>query len=128
MEQAKSSKNIMAPPISKVKPSLWKASSGSAGLVAGATLAKKRQKIGEMELYKVLNNRSLPICSQASQAAARAGKEGAGDRAAGSPMPVAVLRQYNMSDDNMGDKGANNDCINDEVADNDGLNNGLTNN
>jgi hypothetical protein len=56
-------KNIMAPTISKVKPSLWEACSGSAGLVAGATLAKKRQKIGEMELYKVLNNQSLPICS-----------------------------------------------------------------
>ncbi len=53
----------MAPMISKVKPSLWEASSGSSGLVASATLAKKRQKIGETELYKVLNNRSLSIRS-----------------------------------------------------------------
>jgi hypothetical protein len=59
-------KNIMACTISKVKPSLWEASSGSAGSMAVATLAKKRQKIGETELYKVLNNRDLPIRSQAS--------------------------------------------------------------
>ncbi len=117
----------MAPTISKVKPSLWEASSGSAGSVAGATLAKKRQKIGETELYKVSNNRSLPICSQASQAAAQAGKEGAGDRAAGSPAPAAVLSQYDTSDDDTGNKGAINNGINNEVANDDSLNDGLTN-
>jgi hypothetical protein len=63
VEQAKSSKNIMAPTILKVKPSLWEANSGDAGLVVGATLAKKRQKIVETELYKVLHNQSLPYCS-----------------------------------------------------------------
>jgi hypothetical protein len=121
-------KNIMAPTISKIKQSVWEASSGSTGSMAGATLAKNRQKIGETEPYKVLNNRSLPIRSQASQAAAQAGKEGAGDHAAGSPAPAAVLSQYNMSDDDTGNKGANNNGVNDEAANNNGLNNGLTNN
>ncbi len=45
MEQAKSSKNIMAPTILKVKPSLWEANSGDAGLVTGATLAKRGRKL-----------------------------------------------------------------------------------
>ncbi len=90
-------------------------------------MAKKRQKIGETELYKVSINWSWPICSQASQAAARAGKEGTGDRAAGSPAPAAVLSQYNMSDDDTGNEGANDNGIDDEAADNDGLDDGLTN-
>jgi hypothetical protein len=38
-------KNIMAPTISKVQLSLWEASSGNAGVVAGATSANKRQKM-----------------------------------------------------------------------------------
>ena len=46
-------KNIMAPTILKVKPALWETDIGNAGLVAGATSAKKRQKIVEMERYKV---------------------------------------------------------------------------
>jgi hypothetical protein len=120
-------KNIMAPTISKFKPSLWEASSGSAGSVVGTTVAKKREEIGETELYKVSNNRSSPICSQASRAAARAGKEGAGDCAAGSPAPTAILSQHDTSDDDTGDEGANNDGINNEAADDNGLEDGLTN-
>jgi hypothetical protein len=55
--------------ISKVQPSLWEASSGNAGSVAGATSAKKRQKIVKTEVYKVSDNRRTPIRSQAGQAA-----------------------------------------------------------
>jgi hypothetical protein len=58
-------KNIMAHRISKVQPSLWEASSGNTGSVADATLAKKRQKIVKMEVYKVSDNRRMPICSRA---------------------------------------------------------------
>jgi hypothetical protein len=117
----------MAPTISKVKPSLWEASSRSTGLVAGATLAKKRQKIGETELYKVSNNRSLPIRSQASQAAHQARKEGTGDRATGFPAPAAILSQYDTSDNDTGNKEANNNGIGNEATNNDGLDDSLTN-
>jgi hypothetical protein len=44
----------------------------------------------------------------------------------GSPVPAAVLSQYNMSDDDTDDKGANNDGTNNEVADNEGLGDGPT--
>jgi hypothetical protein len=116
----------MAPTISKVQPSLWEASSGNAGSVAVTTSAKKKQKIVKMEVYKVLDNWCVPICSRAGQAAARAGKGGAGDRAAGSPVPAAILSQYDTSDDNTDNKGANNDGTNNEAADNEGLGDGLT--
>jgi hypothetical protein len=53
----------MAPTISKVQPSLWEAGSGNAGLVAGATLAKKRQKFVKTEVYKVLDIWRTPIRS-----------------------------------------------------------------
>jgi hypothetical protein len=53
----------MAPTISKVQPSLQEASSGNAGLVAGATLAKKRHKIVKTEVYKVSDNQCTPIRS-----------------------------------------------------------------
>jgi hypothetical protein len=99
----------MAPTISKVQPSLQEASSRNAGLVAGATLAKKWQKIVKTEVYKVSDNRRMPICSRASQAAVRAGKGGAGDRAMGSPVPTAILCQYDTSDNDMDDKGADDD-------------------
>jgi hypothetical protein len=116
----------MAPTILKVKPSLWEANIGSAGSVAEAELAKKRLKIVETEVYKISNNQSLPDRSRASWAAAQATKEGAGDSAAGSPTPVAVLSQYDSSDDDTGDKGANNDCIDDKAADDDILDHGLS--
>jgi len=64
--------------------------------VAEATSAKKRQKITETELYKVSNNRSSPQRTRASRAGARAAREGAGD--------LAVLNQYDSSDDESGDK------------------------
>ncbi len=76
MEQAKSSKNIMAHTILKVKPSLWEANSGDTGSVVGVTSAKKRQKIVETELYKVSRNRSPPYCTRASRATAQAVREG----------------------------------------------------
>ncbi len=41
-------------------------------------------------------------------------------------MPVAVLNQYDTSDDNTGNKGADDDGTNNEVADNEGLGNGPT--
>ncbi len=116
----------MAPTILKVKPSLWEANIGSAGSVVKANLAKKRQKIVETEVYKIFDNRSLPDRSRASWAAAQAAKEGAGDRAAGSSMPAAVLSQYDSSDNDTGDKGANDDGIDDKAADNDILDNGLS--
>jgi hypothetical protein len=78
------------------------------------------------EVYKVLDNRCMPICSQAGRAAARAGKGGAGDRATGSPVPAAVLSQYNTSDNDTDDEGANNNGINNETANNEGLGNGPT--
>ncbi len=112
--------------ISKVQLSLWEASSGNAGLVAGATLAKKRQKIVKTEVYKVLDNRCMPICSQASRAAARARKGGARDRATGSPVPAAILSQYDTNDNNTDDEGANDNGTNNEVANNEGLGNGPT--
>jgi hypothetical protein len=112
--------------ISKVKPSLREASSGNTGLVVVATSAKKRQKIVKTEVYKVSDNRSLPIHSQAGRAAAQGGKGGAGDRAAGSLAPAAVLSQYDTSDDNTEDEGANNDGTNNEAADDKVLGNGLT--
>jgi hypothetical protein len=116
----------MAPTILKVKPSLREANIESAGPVGEAKLAKKRQKIVETEVYKISNNQSLPDRSRASWATAQAAKEGAGDRAAGSPVPMAVLSQYDSSDDNTGDKGANDDGIDDKAADNDILDNGLS--
>jgi hypothetical protein len=91
----------------------------------GGQIGKWGQKIVETEVYEISNNQSSPDRSRASWAAAQAAKEGAGDRAARSPAPAAVLSQYNWSDDNTGDKGANNDGINNKVADNDILNNGL---
>jgi hypothetical protein len=115
----------MAPTISKVQSSLWEASSGKAGSVAVATLAKKRQKIVKTEVYKVLNNRCAPIRSRASRAAARAGKGSAGDHATGSPMPAAILSQYDTSDDDTDDEGANNDGTNNEAANDEGLGDGL---
>jgi hypothetical protein len=111
----------MAPTIPKVKSSLRETNSGNAGLVASATLAKKRQKIVEMEVYKISDNQSLPYLSRASRAAARAAKEGAGDRAAGSPAPVAILSQYNSSDDKAEDEGNNNGVDVEAVNKDDGL-------
>jgi hypothetical protein len=116
----------MAPTILKVKPSLREANIGSSGSVAEAKLAKRGQKIVETEVYKISNNQSSPDHSRASWAAAQAAKEGAGDRAAGSPAPAAVLSQYDSSDNDTGDKGANDDGINDKAADNDILDNGLS--
>jgi hypothetical protein len=116
----------MAPTILEVKPSLWEANIGSAGSVAEAKSAKRGQKIVETEVYKISNNQSSPDCSRASWATAQAAKEGAGDRAAGSPAPVAILSQYDSSDDDTGDKGANNDGINNKAADDDILDNGLS--
>ncbi len=80
----------------------------------------------ETEVYKISNNRSLPDRSRTSWAAAQAAKEGAGDCAAGSPLPAAVLSQYDLSDDNTGNKGANDDGIDDKAADDDILDNGLS--
>jgi hypothetical protein len=80
----------------------------------------------ETEVYKISNNQSLPDRSRASWAAAQAAKEGAGDRAAGSPAPAAVLSQYDSSDNKTGDKGANNDGIDDKVTDDNILDNGLS--
>jgi hypothetical protein len=80
----------------------------------------------ETEVYKISNNQSLPDHSRASWAAAQAAKDGAGDHAAGSPAPAAVLSQYDSSDNNTGDEGSNNDGINDKAADNDILDNGLS--
>jgi hypothetical protein len=97
----------MTPTIPKVKLSLQETNSGIAGLVVSATLAKKRQNFLEMEVYKISNNWSLPYCSRASRAAARVAKEGAGDRAAGSPVPAAILSQYDLSDNKAGDEDAN---------------------
>jgi hypothetical protein len=39
---------------------------------------------------------------------------------------VAVLSQYNMSDDDTDDEGANNNGTNNEAANNEGLGDGLT--
>jgi hypothetical protein len=64
--------------------------------------------------------------SQAGQAAARAGKGGAGDRATGSPVPAAVLSQYDTSYNDTDDEGANNNGTNNEAADNKGLGDGPT--
>jgi hypothetical protein len=109
--------------IPKVKPSLWETNSGNAGSVASATLSKKRQKIVETVVYKISDNRSLPYRSRPSRAAARAAKEGAGDRAAGSPAPAAILSQYDSSDDGAGDEGANYNGVDVKVVDeDDGLN------
>jgi hypothetical protein len=86
-----------------------------------ATLAKKRQKIVKMEVYKVSDNWRMPICSQAGQAAVQAGKGGAGDRATGSPVLAGILSQYNTSNGNADDEDANNNGTNNEAADNKGL-------
>ena len=69
----------MAPTNLNVKPSLREPNIGSAGSVAGATLAKKRQKVTETESYKVSNNRSSPQRNRDTRAAARAAREGAGN-------------------------------------------------
>jgi hypothetical protein len=116
----------MAPTISKVQPSLWEASSGNAGSVAGATSAKKRQRIVKMEVYKVLNNRRMPIRSRAGQAAVQARKGGARDRAMGTSVPAAILSQYDTSDDDTGNKGADDNGTNNEAANNKGLGDGST--
>jgi hypothetical protein len=116
----------MAPTILKVKPSLREANIGSAGSVAEAKLAKRGQKIVETEVYKISNNQSLLDRSRSSWAAAQAAKEGAGDRAAGSPAPAAVLSQYDSSDNDTGNEGANNDDIDNKAADDDILDNGLS--
>ncbi len=119
-------KNVMAPTISKVQPSLWEASSGNAGSVAGATSAKKRQKIVKTEVYMVLDNWCTAIRSQAGQAAAQTRKGGARDRATGSLVPGAVLSQYDMSDNDTDNEGANDDGTNNEAAANKGLGDGPT--
>ncbi len=80
----------------------------------------------ETEVYKISNNQSSPDRSRASWAAAQAAKEGAGDRAAGSPAPAAVLSQYDSSDDDTGNEGANNDGIDNKAAEDDILDNGLS--
>jgi hypothetical protein len=116
----------MAPTILKVKPSLREANIGSVGSVAEAKSAKKRQKIVETEVYKISNYQSLLDRSCASWAAAQAAKEGAKDRAVGSPTPAAILSQYDLSDDDTGDEGANNNGIDDKAADDDILDNGLS--
>jgi hypothetical protein len=79
-----------------------------------------------MEVYKVSDNRGMPLRSRAGQAAAQSRKGGAGDRATGSPMPAAILSQYDMSDDDMDDEGAKDDGTNNEAADNEGLGDGPT--
>ncbi len=56
----------------------------------------------------------------------QAGKGGAGDRAAGSPAPAIILSQYDMSEDDTDNEGANYDGTNNEAANNEGLGNGLT--
>jgi hypothetical protein len=86
------------------KPSLRETDIGNAGVVARATSAKKRQKIVETERYKVSKNQSSPHCTQATQAAVQAANEGAGDRMVGSIAPMAVLSQYDSSDDESGDE------------------------
>ncbi len=86
------------------KPSLRETDIGNTGVVARATLAKKRQKIVETECYKVSKNQSSPHHTRATQAAVQATKEGAGDRTTGSTTPMAVLSQYDSSDDELGDK------------------------
>jgi hypothetical protein len=78
------------------------------------------------EVFKVLDNRCTPIRSRAGRAAARARKGGTGDRTTGSPVPTAVLSQYNTSDDDTDDKGANDNGTNKEAADDEGLGNGPT--
>ncbi len=109
-------KNIMAPTIPKVKPSLQGANSGSAGSVAGDTGRAKRQKVAKKEAYKVSNNRLSPRRETRSQRAAGTGWEGAGDRAAGSPALAAVLSQGYGSSDNNTTEGANDDGIADVAA------------
>ena len=100
----------MDPTIPKVKPSLQGANSGSAGSVAGDTGRAKRQKVTKKEAYKVSNNRLSPRREMRSQRAAGTGWEGAGDRAARSPAPAAVLSQvYDSSNDDT-TKGANYLC------------------
>jgi hypothetical protein len=88
--------------ILKVKLSIWETDIRNAGLVARATLAKKRQKIVETERYKVSKNQSLPHRTRATQAAVQAAREGAGDRTVGSTTPMAVLSQYDLSEDESG--------------------------
>ncbi len=106
----------MAPTIPKVKPALQGANSGSAGSVAGDTGRAKRQKVAKKEAYKVLNNCLSPRRETRSQRAAGTGWEGAGDRAARSPAPTAVLNQgYDSSDDDTTED-ANHDGIADVVA------------
>jgi hypothetical protein len=113
----------MAPTIFKVKLSLWETDIGNAGSVAGATLAKKRQKIVKTEHYKVSENRSSPHCAQATWATVRAARAGAGDLAAGSTTPVSVLSQYDSSDNESGDE---DEGLNEEkVADDDIIFDGL---
>jgi hypothetical protein len=118
----------MAPTNLIVKPSLQEAGIGNAGSAAEATSAKKRQKFGETTLYKVSNNRSSPQRTRATRAAVRATREGGGDLEAGSPSPVAVLSQYDSSDEELGDKdeGLNDGRVHKtdgEVADDDGIDN-----
>ncbi len=96
----------MDPTIPKVKPSLQGANSESAGSVAGDTGRAKRQKVAKKEAYKVSNNRLSPRCETRSQRAAGTGWEGAGDRAARSPVPEAVLSQVSDSSDDDTTKGA----------------------
>ncbi len=109
-------KNIMAPTIPKVKPSLQGANSGSAGSVVGDTGRAKRQNMAKKEAYKVSNNHLSPRCETRSQRAAGTGWEGAGDRVVRSPASAAVLSQgYDSSNDNT-TEGANYDGIADVVA------------
>jgi hypothetical protein len=59
---------MVTPTIPKVKPSLRGGDSRSAGVVAGATTAAKRQKRAvKSEAYKVSNNRSSPHWALRSQ-------------------------------------------------------------
>ncbi len=97
----------MAPTIPKVKPALQGVNSGSAGSVAGDTGRAKRQKVAKKEAYKVSNIRLSPHHETRSQRAAGTGWEGAGDRAARSPVPAAVLSQGYDSSDNNPMEGAN---------------------
>jgi hypothetical protein len=87
---------------------------------------KRGSKFVKMEVYKVLDIRCMPIRSQAGQATAQAGKGGARDHATGSPVPPAVLSQYNTSDNNTDNEGANDNGTNNEVADDKGLGDGHT--
>jgi hypothetical protein len=103
-----------------MKLSLHGGDSSSTGVVAGAMTAAKRQKRAvKSKAYKVLNNCLSP--HQALRSHGGIG-EGAGDRAAGSPVQVAVLSQEDNGGEDASytddpDDAANNAIDNEEVED-----------